>query len=529
MPAAPPATTPRSAGGDAAAAKRGEANAARQQLQARAGAIGCALAAAGLYAALVVVLHPYRGVFAFDPDEGINAIKALLVDRGYTLYTQIWSDQPPLFTHLLRLWFAVLGWDVDTGRMLVLLFAAVSVFALYDMTRLAAGHGAAVIACVMLAASAYFIRLSVSLMLGLPALALAVLALWALFQWQCGARRAWIAAAGALMGCALACKLATALLLVPFALWLALVGPRSPSRRAWWPAAQWLVCTAMAAAVLLLLMVGPRQLEALVDTHLAARSAPSLSRFGWRSLALTAYEEWPLTLAGLGGYALTLYWRLRLAAAFALWAGVAAALLLSHAPVWYHHQLLLTVPHCAAGGIAVAELFRRDASAARVSARTLITLRIAAVALLGALALWAVFGARRPATPLAGAPERVLATMRAFAPVTRFVVANDPMYAFRAGYMVPPALAVLSTKRVVTDPHLADSIRAAFVRDPPEQVVLTASAGAELAGWIRDAMADRYRPLLAENGAQLYLRNDLPEKLTTKTPRHRGRRRDVGG
>ena len=473
-------------------------------------AASAALAAAGLYAVYMVLRAPYRDVFAFDPDEGLNAILVLLVDRGHPLYTQSWYNQPPLLTQLLRVWFAAFGWEIDTGRMLILLFAAVCVFALYDMVRLIAGHGAAALACLLLATSAFFPRLSVALMQAVPSLALAALALWALVRWQASARGAWIAAAGVLMGCSVACKLTSAVLVPALAVWLVACAPAGAARRRSWRAARdWLVCTAMTSAVLLLLFVGPAQLHILVDAHLAARRAPQLMRFDARGLVLTSFAEWPLTVLGLGGYALILYSRLRLAAVFPLWAGVATVAMLNHAPIWYHHQLLLSFPHCAAGGIAVAELLRRDSSAARLPPRALGAMRIGAVALVAALPLWSAFGARLPAPiPLAGAQLRVLAAMRERAPTTRVVVTNDPMYAFRAGFGVPPAIAALPLLRVATDPDLADEIRAAFAEHAPEQVVLTPRAAPELLAWITDAMGDRYRLVLDEERTQLYVLAD---------------------
>jgi hypothetical protein len=43
---------------------------------------------------LIFLYYPFRARFEFDPDEGINAIKALMLARGFPLYSQIWSDLP---------------------------------------------------------------------------------------------------------------------------------------------------------------------------------------------------------------------------------------------------------------------------------------------------------------------------------------------------------------------------------------------------------------------------------------------------
>jgi len=50
---------------------------------------------------LLFFFFPFLERFKLDPDEGFNAIKGLLLVRGYPLYSEIWSDQPPFFTYLI--------------------------------------------------------------------------------------------------------------------------------------------------------------------------------------------------------------------------------------------------------------------------------------------------------------------------------------------------------------------------------------------------------------------------------------------
>ncbi len=57
----------------------------------------------GVYFLFLLRWYPYWNSYWIYSDEGFNLMKALLVNRGYTLYSQIWSDQPRLFTHLLAL------------------------------------------------------------------------------------------------------------------------------------------------------------------------------------------------------------------------------------------------------------------------------------------------------------------------------------------------------------------------------------------------------------------------------------------
>ena len=107
--------------------------------------------------------------------------------------------------------------------------------------------------------------------------------------------------------------------------------------------------------------------------------------------------------------------------------------------------------------------------------------------------------------PLQHASDRVLTAMRDRVATTRLVVTNDPMYAFRAGFVVPPAVAALPLLRIVTDPDLGEEIRTAFAGHAPEQVVITPHAAPQLVTWIKDAMADRYELALDEDGTKLYV------------------------
>ena len=100
---------------------------------------------AGAFVTAVLSLTSFLDVYEFDPDEGNNLIKALLLDRGYG-FGEIWSDQPPLHTYLLAMVFNLVGWEVAYGRVLTLLFAGLLVFAVYHCAKSEFGHVAGCLA-----------------------------------------------------------------------------------------------------------------------------------------------------------------------------------------------------------------------------------------------------------------------------------------------------------------------------------------------------------------------------------------------
>jgi len=82
-----------------------------------------------VFLVLMLGFYPFRATFEMDLDEGVNLMKGMLVVRGYTLYSQIWSDQPPLFTHMLAVLFRLVGFEVNAARVMVLILSGVLLWA----------------------------------------------------------------------------------------------------------------------------------------------------------------------------------------------------------------------------------------------------------------------------------------------------------------------------------------------------------------------------------------------------------------
>lgn len=159
-----------------------------------------------------------QNAFEYDPDEGLNLMKALLVGHGHRLYTEIWNDQPPMLTMLLAAVFRWTGPTVEAGRLTVLAMSSLLLLALFQTLRQLEGWLAGVLAIALLAGMQSYMRLSFSVMIGLPAVALAMLSVWlAVEHRRCGdgtrlQRWVWWALtvlSGMLMGLSLMTKLFT--------------------------------------------------------------------------------------------------------------------------------------------------------------------------------------------------------------------------------------------------------------------------------------------------------------------------------
>lgn len=139
----------------------------------------CAIALfpAVLLPVCICLLGPWWLVYQFHPDEGVNLLKGALVANGFHLYDQIWSDQPPVLTLILAAVHLVFPYNVAVARAVILASASLLLWSLFRVVRRTDGALAAWIAVAVLGLSNLFLTLSVSVMIGLPAIALAMCAI----------------------------------------------------------------------------------------------------------------------------------------------------------------------------------------------------------------------------------------------------------------------------------------------------------------------------------------------------------------
>jgi hypothetical protein len=98
-----------------------------------------------IFLAFTYSYYPFREKLQFDTDEGLNLMRSMLVTLGYPLYSEVSSDQPPLFTQILGLLFHVVGFEVNPARLLVLLFSTLLVWAGAQFLQLTQGRLTAIL------------------------------------------------------------------------------------------------------------------------------------------------------------------------------------------------------------------------------------------------------------------------------------------------------------------------------------------------------------------------------------------------
>ncbi|MCI0521110.1 MAG: hypothetical protein L0Z70_12755 [Chloroflexi bacterium] len=465
----------------------------RAQITAGIAANAGGLLAAALFFLAVYFFFPFRDVFWMDADEGINLVKAQMLLRGYSLYGDIWSDQPPLFTYLLA-FVLNLRMEAALGRTLALLFSSSVVWALFQMMKMVGATIHAVAALILLLLLPRYVELSVSIMVGLPAIALAVLSLLALMAWRKEGKTLWLAVSAAALALSVLTKLFTAFLAPLFGLFLlawglawgwGAEGARGKALTMLRPALLWGLIFALLTLVPLLLLAGPGRMDQLLANHWNAAAIERYTSNPAYRLDTQLAAAWPLlllALAGLSAALLAKKWLLLLPGA---WMICAYLLLRGYAPVWSHQQLLITVPAVPLAawisGEAILRLVALFRSRPAVSPRE-DALRAAGLVLLIVFCLVqapTVLG-RFQIAPVGAVPPyrettteaRFMSKVLKYAPGTRWMVTDAPMYAFYANLPTPPNLVVLSSKRLETGNLSEEQIIQTIVEYGAEQVLL---------------------------------------------------------
>ncbi len=491
------------------------------------------------------LFYPYRGIFQADSDEGINLIKAMLVEDGYPLFSQVWSDQPPVFTLVLAQVFKQAQNDLLAARTLVLLSASLLVGCLAYCVQNIWSHWHALTVVLLLPLLPYFPVLSTSIMVGLPAISLACLALAAMVAWHENHKLFWLLISAAALGASIMTKLFTGILAPIFMLGIFLDviagaeaagdtqgeerlgnlqelfrAGRQHWRRAAGQVLVWLGVFGLAAGGITLMVVKPGHLLDLIVPHLAAGQTEYFDAY---------QEEYPIRrlfagtlpffiLAGMG--ALHAVQTRRWLALYPLaWAATAFTLLSFHSPVWYHHTLLVTLPAAVLAAGAAGELLvllfnyivRREYSPAALARWVILAI------VLGGL-LWQrlpptikeftdqpYFIELRSAQP--AREEKILEDIEPYQPYAHWMFTDLPMFAFRAGIRVPPELAVLTSKRLASGELTELEIARLLSQYQPEIILL----GRYDFPGLQATLAEGYRLEGSRMGIELYIRKDLPD------------------
>jgi hypothetical protein len=265
-----------------------------------------------------------------------------------------------------------------------------------------------------------------------------------------------------------------------------------------------------------LLMVNPADVLQLVQPHLAAATAEEYPlNEQLSSIHFYLLPAWPVLLAALAGAVLALKRKHWLALYPLAWMLAAYLILLVDRPVWWHHQMLVTIPAAilAAGligeGLRALSEVLRDPSRLKASwpllAAGLVSLALVLAVRVPDVAAFLQHGTAINEEERTHAEEKFLRKVYQFAPQTSWMVTDMPMFAFQAGISSPPDLTVISWKRFASGDLAEEDILRILREFRPEQVLF----GRFHLPSVDQYLAENYRVVHQRLTMKLYIRRDL--------------------
>lgn len=429
----------------------------------------------GLYLCL-----PLGTALELGGDEGYQLMMGFLNNKGFALYREIWSDQPPLFVLLLAWMFKAFGPSICAARFLAAGFGIVMFGCLFQMIRLRLPTQAAFIGTLLLLASPGILMLSVSVMQEVPMFALVLLSTSLLFQWQRSQDTILLVASGIVMALATEIKL-LALLAVP-AIGAELILDCSTNRiclRKDWlrSIALWLGAT-VAVLALFGLTWARGSLHTAWLAHASEQYVPGRPSSRDFPIGIDLFfNHAEVIIAAIVGIALTLWkrrWREFVFPSILLLTVTGVHAL--HRPWWDYYYLHFAIPLAWFGGFAMSQMLRDTQELlAKRGFQIAGSATWKALLLCGMLGLAFTLSLKRLEAGVKEtlarpklADDLIVAKMRKSADRAHWAYAEKPIYAFHAQIPMPPEIAMVTLKRFwsgqITTPEIVESCRRHNVR-----------------------------------------------------------------
>lgn len=487
------------------------------------------------FIAAILINNAAKNAFEYDYDEGTNLIESTLFLKGFPLYNAIFSDQPPLFTAILSFWLKLFGASAYQARLLTLVFSMILLWAFYQTINNLQGRFCALTAVIFLILSAIYIRLSISVMIGLPAFSFALLSILCITYYRKLQLRRLLLLSGIFMALSLQIKFSTAFL-IPLIIVEIMLAQKKNSKgsmetvlgnNSTRPAKQHSICaflyhtrhickaspiflwTAILLTTYFLIAFiffnfnFPLLIRQLFGFHLA-KPAISLNSFdfGIMDIYIVLSRDYDICLLAIIGIILLIKdkkWQFFLPVS---WLILAYIILLKWRPAWYHYYLFISIPLCWLAGISFSEFFKINLRQGLFKKRGGLYWITAGLIILIIFNLPFKYSAILKEININTMPQEytTLEILSKYKKHTRWIVTDRPIYAFFGNMLVPPELAVIGNKRDFISGASQDYFIAKLEKYKPEQLLLSRSSlfGTEVLTYVENKYTNIYSAKIPE-------------------------------
>jgi len=411
-----------------------------------------------------------------DYDEGVYVVSARLLNHGYTIFSQVFSSQPPLFLAGLAVVLRLSGDAAGAGHLYSLICGLVALGGVAWLCWETLGRRSALLAVALLAVSPGFVIASRAVEAEAPMLALSSLSVAAAARYARTGGRGWLAGAGLALAAATLSKLLAVSAVVPLAAAIGLCaldrGRAAPLRRLVPDLLLAAVCAGGPILASFALLSPSQQYDQVVRFHLKASAAQGVANTSVNGATFSTFFAYDPGLVGLviTGVAALVVARRPLPLLQVLWLLATLLSMVSYHPLFIHHLTVLLPPMAAVAAASVAFFEVPDLGRVR-------QIVLAALLAAGVLAYLVWIPATVGRSGEAFQPDRDpvkaarVAWLRANSRPGDLVVVDDQVLAVAADRLVPPALSDTSTVRALSG-YLSVSHVERATADPRVRAVL---------------------------------------------------------
>ncbi len=481
---------------------------------------------------------PIEHAFEYNTDEGINLIKSTLLMNGFSLYKEIFNDQPPLLPLILSFLFKLFGTSICLARCLILIFSVLLLLAFHKTIRIKNGFFCSCIAVLFLILSNRYIRLSVSVMIGIVSVSFAMLSIMYLTIHKKFHNNRFLILSGILMALSLQTKLFT-VFLIPIIISEIILNKKfyynntKTKEGIFSPIILWSI-SLISVYLLITIYFFNFNLQLFIDQqikpHLAAYAVKKNSLSTKIGITLADYDIIALAVIGV---LLILKQKNRHCFLLISWLAFGGLLLANHHPFWGHHYLLISPPICWLAAITFTHFFKNNSSLSLFKKRKSSNLSFYNSSILlnwitGVVILLTIF--RLPFKFAHGVESiwkdtnarnnKTVELLLKYKKNTNWIVTDRPIFAFYADMLIPPELAFTSTKRNFNDKENQKYFINKIKEYTPEIILLNRLHfyGPNIIPYIETKYIEKKIKLDDDDDedtiVKLYLRSDIFKKFT---------------
>ena len=451
--------------------------------------------------------------------EHHELIKSSIWAKDPGLIDKLWNDQPLLHTVILGFAFRHFGNDVGTARGVALVFTLILLVAIFFTTYRHLGATAGCLSVFAVFAAPHIFQLSISAMLEVPSFAIAMVSLMMLEIWFRKGKVIWLIASAisfavslnikwtsAIVGPALLCEL---FIMARDREKVGLTGSVPKILITW-------VIVVFFLFLVLTFIIGPK-LDSTLESHFSdgTRNNYITKIFSlWSVIGFTDLIEGhpeSLLIVCLGIWVALIPGGFRLVAFPLTWLISALVIHSVNRPFWYYYYLHLAIPIGLIASVSISKFIdgSQNSQMSRCVRLTNIIKRSLAIITFSFTISIGIF---RLSTSIASLQEipvienvDLIKVMRQYAPYTNWIYTRSTIFAFHAGMVPPPEIAILPTKRFWSGQIDDDGIIKVVERYQPEALLLKIDYDETIV--YESSLRDKYRMIYTDKTYQFWMAN----------------------